>query len=286
MTYHYGEFIYDSSVIIAQVFEESRFKSRIQHLEKNVDRLSVVHLATPTTIRETREKVKYIGEYFTETVRDLHRSIMYKKDPSNTNPDATMGQDDIPFLKTYFANTVRGLKSSQPDQREKLKEKLDYTETWIKTNFRDYLGLTSKRTVPVRDFMATCASWATDLHSSLNIELQRRISKSTGLSADEAGENYIKSHLPFLKNEGDVSILSELVKYQKIQKKFVFVVLDYRDLVSHALEIYDSIGIRIADPLYALDILSDPNIIKPVQIFPSVSESLPLAPKNSLSSII
>ena len=264
MTSSLGELIYDSSVIIAQVFEESRFQSRILHLEREVALQGIDHLATPSIIRETRSKVKFVGEYLTQTIRELHRTMMWRKDPSNTNPNATIGEDDIPFLKTYFSNLAKSMGGNRSDQIQK--ERQDYFETWLITNLHDSFVSGSRRTVPINDFMAKCVSWATDLHSSLNGELQRRISKSTDVPCDSHTLEYVKSRLPFVENDSDIAILSEVVKYQKKQKKLVFVALDYRDLISHASEIAEAIGVRIADPLYALDLLKDSRVGKPVSI--------------------
>jgi hypothetical protein len=264
MTSSLGEFIHDSSVIIAQVFQESRYESRIRHLEREVDLQHIDHLATPSIIRETRAKVKLVGEYATQTVRELHKTMMYIKDPSNTNPNATIGEDDIPFLKTYFSNLAKTLGGNRSEQIQK--ERQDYFETWIITNLHESFVSGSKRTVPISDFMAKCANWATDLHSSLNSELQKRLSKPTEVASDDQTLEYVKSRLPCVKNESDKLILSEIVKYQKKQNKLVFVALDYRDLISHASEIAEAIGVRVADPLYALDLLKNPRVGKPVSI--------------------
>lgn len=264
MTSSLGELIYDSSVIIAQVFQESRFESRLRYLEKEVSLQGVDHLATPSIIRETRDRVKFLGEYLTQTVRDLHRNMMWKKDPSGTNPDATIGEDDIPFLKTYFSNLKKTIGGDRADQIKK--EKQDYFETWIITNLHDSFVPGTKRTVRISDFMAKCAIWATDLHSSLNSELQQKLCKSTDLPWDQNTLDYVTSKLPTVEKESDRKILAEIVKYQKKQKKLVLVSLDYGDFVNNAAEIADAIGVRIADPLYAMDLLRDSRIIRPVSI--------------------
>lgn len=271
MTCTLGEFIYDSSVIIAQVFEESRYESRLKYLEKDVELLHIEHLATPSIIRETRLKVKFVGEYLASTVRELNRTVRRRKDPSNTNPTVIIGDDDIPFLKTYFANLSKNMGGNRSDQIQK--EYQDYFETWIISTHHESFISGARRTAPLSDFMTKCAGHATDLHSALNQELQRRISKNTETTCEDETIQFVKSKLPFLTNESDLRILAEVMKYQKKQSKLVFVTLDYRDLASHAEEIQDAIGVRVADPLYALDVLKDSRVIKSVFI-PSTPDFL------------
>ncbi|MDG6997302.1 MAG: hypothetical protein JRN52_15405 [Nitrososphaerota archaeon] len=250
MTSTYGEFLYDSSIILAQVFNESRYRSRVVKIERDTSLLHIDNFVTPAVVKECKGKVKLIGEFLSSVVRELNKSIPYEKARINPSANLKLDSRDFPLFMKYFANQKTNLPPGQLKIAQK--EQVEYLETWIISNLEDELRKNSP--VETDKFFTICAKEATNLYSTLNLELNKRITNFVKSTVTESQVIAIRQKLPFMDDPDDINILAEALEYSK-GRKTVLVALDYGHILSKAAEIKEAIGVRVADPLYALNAL-------------------------------
>lgn len=250
----YGEFVYDSSVVLAQVFANSRFRSRVKKIQGDVSRLHIPCHVTPYVVRECNKKVGYIGGYVVQTVRDLNRNISSNKNLSGANPNFSLSEGDLQLFMQYFANAAASLaKSSGQQQTEK--EALEYIETWIVKTFEDELGIS--RNLDPKLFFAKCVTEASHVYSNWTSELSKHGAGMVSSTLSQNAFQKIRNSLLAIPNEDDIRVLAEAAEYRNLQNRLVFVALDYKEIIKFASLIQKTLGMSVADPLYALTTLKN-----------------------------
>lgn len=247
----YGDFIYDSSVVLAQVFSNSRFQSRVKKIQKDTQRLNIPCHVTPAVVKECNRKVNHIGKYIVTTVRNLSRNISYQKDPSAATQSFQLTESDLQLFMGYFANAASALARTQGSQTEK--EALEYIETWIVETFEDKVSKT--KSVDSTTFFAKCVIQATNMHSNWIANLSKHTSNLVNSSVSQATFQTLRGRLAPIPNEDDIRVLVEAAEYLKTEKKLVFVALDYKEIIRFSGLIGSVLGLAVADPLYALTTL-------------------------------
>ncbi len=247
----YGCYLYDSSVVLAQIFSESRFKNRIRKIQDDVALLHVEYFLTPSIVSECKKRVNYVGSFVVETVRQLTKYTVYYKDPVSQNPDVLLDEKDLPVFMQFFARAQAGLARKVAPASEK--ESLEYIETWIVKRFESDLASTTN--TPARQFFVKCITEATTLHSNWTADLSKFTARIVMIKLDPEILKQVLTRLSTIQNYPDKTNIAEAEQYRRSQRKMVFVALDYRDLVNHADLIEKSLGMKVADPLYALGIL-------------------------------
>jgi hypothetical protein len=247
----YGHYLYDSSIVLAQIFLESRFKNRIKKIQDDVSRLHVEYFITPSIVSECKKKVDYIGTFVAETVRRLNKALIFHKDPLRQFADVQLDETDLSFFMKYFAKAQASLAIKNAPRTEK--ESLEYIETWIVRQLEDELS--RAQSISARQFFVRCVTEATTLHSNWTAELSKFVAKTALVKPDTSVVNHVLKCLAPIQNYSDKTNIAEAIEYLRNQKKTVFVALDYRDLVNNADLIEKTLGLKVADPLYALSIL-------------------------------
>lgn len=255
MTSHFGEFIFDSSVVLALVFEESRFKSRVAKITRDVKYFKVDYLITQSTMKECRQEVNNLGRYLAETIRDLSHSISNKKSQFEPNTLRYLDRTDNRLFQEYFSTASTNLKFIESMQAPK--ESTEYLETWIISTLEDELR--EKKTVNLEEFFTRAGVQATKLYSDLKLKLNEKAPSFKQVDVGESESNHIRNILSFCKDPGDIPVLAEAIEYRKTHGKIVFVSLDYAHIVSSAKQIESATGLVVRDPLYALNSLMDLN---------------------------
>ena len=243
----YGQFVYDSSVILAQIFTNSRYKNRIRKIQNNCQKLQIPYKITPFVYTECGKKIRYIGNYVAETVRNLNRRVLYEKDPTNQNANLQLTELDEPIFMGYFSRAAASL-SARGSETEK--EALEYIETWIIDTLENQL--TGVSSISARDFFRKCTIEATNMYSNRSSSLGSQNAHLVNVAATPIDIANLTTRLTTIGNQDDVKVLAEAIKYRKNQNKVVFVSLDYREIVRNGAFIERITGLRIADPVYAL----------------------------------
>jgi hypothetical protein len=249
----YGEFLFDSSVVLAQVFGNSRFQSRVSKLETDCKRLSIPYFVTPFVSGECMKKANYFGKYVVETVRYLNKQIVEHKDPSKHDQNVQLTENDLPLFMTYFARATGALAGKGAPETQK--EALEYIETWIITIFEDELTNSPARSITARDLFVKCIREANNMHSNWVSRLSSKIAKPVPVTLSSRDFLRLQTSLSCVENHDDIRVIGEAIEHCKTNPKVVLVTLDYRDIIKNSEIIEKSTGLRVADPLYALNAL-------------------------------
>lgn len=247
----YGSYLYDSSVVLAHIFSESRFKNRIKKIQGDVKLLHIDYFVTPSIIVECKKRINLVGKFVLETVKQLNKSIIYYKDPKTQDPEVLLNEKDLPIFMEFFARSQADLSRRQAPISEK--ESLEYIETWIVTQLERDLSATGG--ISARQFFVKCVTEATTLSTNWMADLSRFTSRIVTQTLDASILERVRTSLASIQNYADKTNIAEAEQYRRSQKNMVFVALDYRDLVNNAQMIEKAIGMKVADPLYALTIL-------------------------------
>ena len=241
----------DSSLLLAEVFENGVHLSRSGHIEKLEKKFTFKKYMSETVKKEVENRVNEI----TALIGDMSKNFISNyRSFKGTNPNIVMS--DLPFIESFFKH----LKS---------KYRVNKSERPITENIESVLvnyliENSSKKNPPgVSEFVVSAMGEFDKISSKIQLDFITKfgeyeiIPKTVNPATCEKLRKEPKLQKTVQNKPNDIQILCEVEAFQQSSgKKCLLATLDYKDMLNNSSLIESLIGIKCLDPLYLANELS------------------------------
>lgn len=241
----------ETSVALSKVFDNLRFKPKIDKFFGDVERTRVSPLVTPRIRIEVVKRIADVEEFLSEIAKTLFMHLLAQKGKTSADSSqAILIREDLEVIRSFFNAEISKYKVGTTEA-----ERLQAAEASIVKWVEKKLKTTASHSI-----------------SELFVEISTEISKWIGnkralaylltinlvhVTIEESQILAVLSEVPGIRKKSDAAILAEIVEYKrKSDCKPILVTTDQADFLSNSSTILSALGIACEDPVYAISHLT------------------------------